>query len=103
MRSRYDLMEFSNQRDSKDRFYPDVMTLPTHKFKYTEPPVEHELTQADIKRFDIRMYKEYEITELDDIVRIVNKKPLIEDLLTGDIILFPTKTNLESFYNTNFV
>lgn len=103
MRSRYDLMNFSDQRDSKDRFFPDVMTLPTHKFVFSEPPREHDLTKQDINRFDIRMFKEYEISELDDIVKIINKKPLMEDISPGDTILFPSKSNLENFYNNNFV
>jgi hypothetical protein len=95
-------MKFSSQRDSKDRFFPDVMTLPTHKFQFSEPPTERDLTQQDKKRFDLRMFKEYELTELDDIVRFINRKPLIEDVAVGERMLFPSKTNLERFYNENF-
>jgi len=102
MRSRYDLMKFSTQRDSKDRFFPDVMSLPTHKFVFTESPKEHYLTKTDIDRFDIRMFVEYGITELDDIIRTINRKPLMEDLSPGDKFLFPSKTNLEKFYNKNY-
>lgn len=102
MRSRYELMEFSEQRDSKDRFFPDVMTLPTHKFRFTEPPKEHTITSVDKTRFDVRMFREYEMAELDDIVRFVNRTPLLEDTEIGERFLLPSKENIERFYNENF-
>lgn len=102
MRSRYDLMTFSEQRDSKDRFFPDVMSLPTHKFRFTEAPVESVLTSNDQIRFDITMYKQYQLVELDDIIRIINKKPLLEEASLGDKMVYPSKQNLEEFYTSNF-
>lgn len=103
MRSRYNLMKNSHQRDSEGRLFPDVMTLPTHKFKFSEPPTERELTKRDKYRFDLRMYQEYELTELDDIVRFINKAPLLEDEEIGRRMLFPSKKNLEQFFNRNFL
>lgn len=102
MRSRYNLMKDSHQRDSKGRFFPDIMTLPTHNFKFSEPPKERELTKQDKVRFDLRMYREYELTELDDIIRFINRTPLLEDEDVGRRMVFPSKKNLEQFFNRNF-
>lgn len=101
MRSRYRLMQYSEQRDNKDRFYPDPMTLPTHEFRFDEAPKEYVLSQVDIDRFDLLMAREYGTTDLDDIVLFVNRIGHIKKKEPGDTILLPTRGNLERFYSGN--
>ena len=102
MRSRYDLMEFSDQRDNEDRFYPDFTTLPTHKFVFDEAPERYILTERDIERIDLLMARKLGLSELDDIVLFINNIPNRFDLEAGDEILIPTKNNLERFFNRYF-
>ena len=101
MRSRYRLMQYSQQRDAKDRFYPDPFTLPTHEFVFDEAPKEYTLTQPDIDRFDLLMFREYGTVDLDDIVLFVNRIGHIREKEPGDVIFLPTRGNLERFYTRN--
>ena len=98
MRSRYDLAQDSSQVSGDGTYYPDVFTIPIQKFRYTEHPKEHFLTERDINREDIFIYEEYGVSELDDIVFWLNDIGYIGDKSAGDQILIPKKEDVETFY-----
>lgn len=102
MRSRYDLMKESETLTSNNDYYPDICSLPTHKFVFEEPPLEYEITEGDKERPDIMMDRIFGYPELDDIIFFINGKDYLEDLEVGDKILLPSQGNLERFYNKFF-
>jgi len=103
MRSRYDLAEDSTTRVSDGTFYPDIFTVPIKKFRYTESPTEHFITEKDLERPDIMMFTEYGMSELDDLLFWINDIGFMSDESTYKKIFFPTKVDLENFYYKNRV
>ena len=103
MKSRYDLMEKSNQRASDGTFYPDVMSFKIKNFRFTETPIEYYLNEIDIKRKDILIFQFYNKAEYDDIVLWLNKISNIRNTNIGDQVYIPSKKNMEDFYLNNRV
>ena len=100
MRTRYDLTQDSITLADDGTYYPDIFTIPIQKFRYKHHPKEHYLTQIDIAREDILMYKEYGVSEFDDFVFWLNNIDYITDMEPGDKISIPSKEDMEKFYYT---
>lgn len=103
MRSAYDLMKESHQRDSVSTdFYPDVLTAPLHKFRYDAPPEDYSLTSGDLQRPDLLMNRKYNMVEFDDILFYINNIGFIHETEPGIEIKLPKRENLERFFNRSF-
>ena len=98
MRSRYDLAKDSGERASDGTFYPDVCTIPTHKFRFTSGQQAYFVNQIEIKRLDILAFNLYQVTEFDDILLWLNRIEDPSDMSAGDQLLIATKTDVEAFY-----
>ena len=99
MRSRYDLAQNSTQRNEKTgTFYKDIFTIPVQKFAYTESYGEFAISEVDKRRPDTFITDKYGVSELDDLVFLVNNIGFIYDVEVGFEIKVPTKENLENFY-----
>ena len=98
MRSLYDLAERSVELAEDGTYYPDICTIPIQKFKYTESPKEYSLTEKDVERPDIFIYKEYGVAELDDILFWINSIENLYDIEENTEILIPSKEDVEDFY-----
>jgi len=101
MRSRYDLMSKSSQLSEKNTHYPDIMTFAIEEFTFNDAPMEYYLKQTDIERPDVFMSRMYGYSEFDDILLWLNHFASIDDASVGDLILLPSKTDLEKFYLDN--
>lgn len=99
MRNIYQLMRrCESDRDEFGDLYPDLMTLPINRFKYTIAPDEYYLTEADVIRFDLLIYAVYGISDYDDIVLWLNNISFKEDLVAGTKIILPNIVDISKFY-----
>ncbi len=101
MKSRYDLMQLSSQRSDKDTYFPDIMTFPIQKFKFTDIPSEYYLTEKDIERPDLLMNKYYGVPEYDDIIFWLNGISNFFDITPGTRIFLPSRRDIEQFFLKN--
>lgn len=102
MRSRYDLAQNSTQKSTKTgTYYKDIFTIPMQKFTYTESFGEFALSKKNRERPDLFIYDKYKLTELDDLVFLINNIGFIYDVEIGTEIKVPVKTNMETFYYEN--
>lgn len=85
--------------ETKD-FYYDPMSFPIEQLNFTQVPVEYEVTATDIHRVDLLIYRYYGSVEFDDLLLWVNDVPFAYDMQEGDVLRFPGKRDLESFYST---
>lgn len=102
-RTRYSLVQRSGVTADDGTFYPDLMTLPIQRFRFTSPPTEYYLTQRDIERPDLLMYRIYRVAEFDDIIFWLNGIAYIGDATVGTKILLPSREDLEDFFLENRV
>lgn len=93
--------ESETQKDSSGNKYPDILTYPLDKFIFNYAPTPYILTDNDIERFDILIYKIYGDSYYDDLVLYVNKIQFKHDLQSGQEILLPDIKDIESFYLSN--
>lgn len=102
MRSRYDVMKESTTLfDVDGNAYYDPLTFPARKFKATKSVLEYFLTENDIKREDLLMFRAYGVAELDDIIQILNGIAILDDVEPGERILLPDRVDLENFLVDN--
>lgn len=101
MRSRYDLAQDANIKGEDGTPYKDIFTIPTHKFRPTQPQENYKLEKIDIERPDILMFKKYRLAEFDDLLFWVNNIGLIYQQEPGTEIQLPVATDLENFYYKN--
>lgn len=98
-RNLYLLMrDAETDRDEFNQLYPDVMTLPLDKFRYSEAPLEYTLTEADIERMDLLMNTLYGVPYYDDLILWLNNIFYKDDLFAGDKIIIPVLTDINRFY-----
>jgi len=88
----------TSTKDQNDQFFPDVMTFPINRFRYTKTPTTVVLTEQDIIRMDLLMFAFYRTTDYDDIVLWLNNIEFKEQLSAGDKFLLPEKVDIERFY-----
>lgn len=84
--------------DGEGLYWPDVMTLPINRFKYTQPPEIYTINEFYVNRLDLLMYDYYGVNYYDDIILWLNNIEYKQDLVSGQKILLPTKDDLETFY-----
>lgn len=98
MRSRYDLADDSATLSGEGKFFKDILTIPMGKFRYTTAPFEYYLTIIDVQRLDILAANLYGSSEFDDLLLWLNKIADPTSLSVGDMILVPSKSDMETFY-----
>ncbi len=81
--------------------YPDFCAFGIENFKFNSQPAKYALTQPDITRFDLLMGKFYGDARYMDIVLMINSIDHRDDLVTGQIILIPMKSDLDRFIYEN--
>lgn len=86
MKSRYDFMEDSKVCDIDGVNYPDPLSLNYSDYAITEIPTLFQTTAADISKFWTRMYHDYKITELDDVLLDMNGIGYVGMLEPGSIL-----------------
>ena len=89
--------------DEGGLYWPDVMTFPINKFKYTQTPEVYVIDQFYIDRFDMLMFDYYGVSYYDDMVLWLNNIEYKQDLVSGQKLLMPTSEDLERFYITYIV
>ena len=78
----------------QDNYY-DVLSINYNNMALTEIPGRTALSKADLDRFWIFMYKQYQgLAETDDILLIINDVPYLGMLEPGDFLYTPTSTDL---------
>jgi hypothetical protein len=100
MNSRYNFIAPSLQRDIDNETYPDPLTLQYTSFEVTEPMTPVELTQRDILYFWLKTAEIYGTAEYDDIVLTLNGVSHKNELYEGQVLLFPSRNDIESSYGT---
>jgi len=100
--NRYNTCSESIHKDEFGKNYYDIFTLPIENLKITNVPQKYFLTESDIVRFDLLVYSFYKDCSYDELVLYYNKIGNIYDVEIGSEILFPSKRDLDNFYNENF-
>lgn len=101
MKSRYQLMKPSNEKNSMGNEYPDVMTFPIEKFKFVDKPREHIITEPERDRFYFVCYREYGVAYYDDIVLWLNNIDSLHNIEPGLTVLLPSKRDMDKFFIRN--
>lgn len=100
MKSFYDISKDFGTKSEEQKVYKNIYeTNYFSSFVPTETPTSHLVTEADVDRIDILMYRYYNSAEWDDIIMFINKKSSIYEIKAGDTLLLPSLTDLISFYN----
>lgn len=86
MQSRYDFMKDSKVTDKNGLCYPDPLSINFSNYAITEVPTLFQATAADISKFWKRMYEEYGVAELDDILLYMNGIGYIGMLEPGSVL-----------------
>lgn len=103
MKSRYDLMQESEQKDSSGYNYPDVLTIPLDSLQFSSPLTKVRITQDYKARFYKLCYDQWGITYYDDILLYMNGISAEDTLDIDEAILVPTKTDMDTYYLMNLV
>ena len=103
MKTRYAVIQKSNQKNEKGWYYPDILTLPIKRFVFKDEVKEIEITQKYKERFYLVCYEEYRVTHYDDIVLWLNGITTVRDLEIGRKIYLPSKKDIERFLIKNRV
>jgi hypothetical protein len=92
------IKENTSDTDAGGLYYPDIMTFPINRFKYTVTPKEITLTEQAIARMDLLTFNYYNISDYDDMLLWLNNVEYKTDLVPGTKFLLPDKDDLERFY-----
>ena len=104
MRSRYDLMQISEQRDSvTGNNWPDPLTIPLDQLEFSSPLIPVKIDQNYQTRFYNLVYDQWGITYYDDILLYMNGVSIEDVLELGEEILVPPLKDMNSYYNKNKV
>ncbi len=103
MKTRYDVMERSEQKTVDGLSYPDVLTFPMKKFIFQDEVREVEITQEYKERFYLLCYQEYRTNHYDDIVLWLNGIATIHDVEIGRKVYLPSRKDLDRFLIKNRV
>ena len=103
MRSRYDLMQMSLQKDETGYNYPDVLTLPLDQLEFSDPLTEVRVNQTYKKRFYRLCYDQWGISYYDDILLFMNGVSTEDILEINETLLVPSKNDMDSYYSKNRV
>lgn len=100
--NRYNTCDKSIHKDEFGNNYYDIFTFPIENLKITDVPQEYILTENDIVRFDLLIYRVYGNCSYDELVLYYNKIGSIYNVVPGTKIKLPSKNDLDNFYNGNF-
>ena len=104
MKSRYDLMQMSEQKDSVTGYnWPDPLTIPLDQLEFSSPLTRVEINQNYRDRFYNLVYDQWGITYFDDILLYMNGVSIEDTLEIGEELLIPTLGDMNSYYNKNKV
>lgn len=103
MKSRYDLMEMSKQKDVDGNNWPDILTMSLSQIQFENPLTNIKLTQTMHKRFYLVPYLEWGVSYFDDILLWMNAISNEDDLEVGDVIQVPTIGDMNKYYSKNLV
>lgn len=98
MRSRYDLMTAGVSTSTSGKYYPEIFSYYTRVFTFNDKPKNVLISQVVIDRFDLACYNEYGVSEYDDIVLWVNNISSIHELVLGEYLSFPSKSDISKFF-----
>ena len=100
-KTRYLTMKASFQTDAQGKAYPDVVSNPINTLELQDIPEQHIIQKQDIMRVDLLMYRKYRYAYYDDVILDFNKIGSIHLLEPGDIILLPSKRDLDNYFAKN--
>ena len=84
MRSRYDFMENGMVQDKDGEFFPDPLL--DWEVEVKSIPTLYTITEVDLSKFWLVMWKEYGVNHSDDLWLNANGIPYVMDLKPGDQI-----------------
>lgn len=96
----YRCMQESVVTDVNGKAYPDVLTSNINNIPVDSGFEYYELTETDIKRFDLFVSRKYGVPYFDDLLLIYNNK-YKHDLQVGDVIVLPVRDNFARFFREN--
>lgn len=99
----YKLMQRSSVTNSLGQTYPDICTSSIYQFSPVATPYKRYVTEEDITRFDLLVYFYYGTCDYTDFILWINKKTHKRELVLGEMIIFPVKNEVESFYTKYYV
>lgn len=100
--TKYDLMlDSNNYQDEFGNKFGDVLSFPISEFNTTDIPLEYILTQQDINRFDLLIWRVYGNPDYESFVLWYNNILLISRMIPGDKILLPSATDISNFFNSH--
>lgn len=98
MRSRYDLMEQSFQKDENGKNYPDVLTLDLTQLTFSSTLNRVVINQRYKSRPYLIVWDQWNSTELDDLLMLMNGVSIEDTLEVGETLLVPTYSDMNMFY-----
>lgn len=103
MRSRYDLMKNSSQKDSSGNSYPDVLTLDLSEKVFSSRTRKIRCSQLQKDRPWYLTYRYYGYSELDDLLLWMNGVSRPSILEVGETLYIPSREDFESYYTSRLV
>ena len=98
MYSRYDQMkESASVHDEDGDASPDPLSVNFVQTQFTEIPAPARISEVDIHKFWMFMYKNYALQDHDDVLLTLNNVAYIGLLKPGDIVYKITKNDIENF------
>jgi hypothetical protein len=89
--------------DNDGTVYPDCLSVPLKNFRAQKNSSLVRLTQVDIDRFDLFIYKKYHSLDYIDIILWLNNIGSMRELRAGVYFRLPAKSDLDTFYIKNRV
>jgi hypothetical protein len=96
----YECMKQGIVKDVNGNYYPDVLTTNIENLTVTSNYIYHILTERDILRFDLLMYRIYGKPYYDDIILLINNV-YKNDLEVGDTLLMPSVFDMDTYFNNS--
>ena len=81
--------------------YPDCLSIPLNAFRPRKNASLIRLTQVDIDRFEIFIDKKYRSLDYIDIILWLNNVGSVRELIAGDYLSLPAKSDLDTFFISN--
>jgi hypothetical protein len=91
------MLDSDNYKDEFGNKFGDVLSYPISEFVATDTPLEYILTQVDISRFDLLIWRVYGNQDYESFILWYNNILLISRMNPGDKILLPSATDISSW------
>lgn len=103
MISRYDYMDSSSVIDEDGLEFPDILSVDYSKIQFQgDLPSPSIISEGDIQKFWLYMYRNYGTTECDDLLLNINGIPYVGMLEPGSNILNISVSDIKNF-NTQII